>query len=877
VDSQSSEHADSQRTEGHGPRRRRRWLVVAILSLVVPIALLALLEGGLRLFGYGYSTRFFVRADDFYESNRRFGWRFFPPEVSRPPQAIRLPVDKPADTTRVFIIGGSAAQGYPNPAFSFGRYLEVMLREGLPDRRFEVVNAAMTAVNSHVMAPAAWDCAEREADLLVVYLGHNEVVGPFGAGTVFGGASASRRAIKASLAVKTTRLGQWISSLLSGGGSAEWRGMVAFLEERVTADDPRLMVVYDHFRRNLADICEAGRSRGAGVILCTVPVNLRHCAPFISAHRPGLSSPRLDEWAGRYEQGVAHEAAAQYDQALEHYAACLAIDDRYAGLHFRLGRCYLAAEQPDKARVHFAQARELDALRFRADAAINDAIRQVAAEHDSARLVDVERAFEGLPGVQAGSPGEDLFLDHVHPTYRGNYEIARRLFAAVLEHAAPAGSAAETVAPLGFERCNELLALTHWERLQNAATLWQLTAAAPFTGQLNYAAMRRRQRARREALWAMRVPAEQVLAAYESAIAAAPDDPLLHLAAAGGYRGQGDLARLSAHLAEVKRLLPNEPRIYMNEAMMRASQGDLAAAERAVETYLVLRDNALPGYDGVIELFMSAGDADRAERFARQAVERHPNHPTASMMLARMLVARKPADPAERRRNLAEARDLLEQALARQDEHAGLWAAMGELRLAEGRPIEAQEAFRHAVRLDASLAEAHVQLAGILFRQGDLAQATTHLANAEDLDPQDMPTTVKYAELLCMGGHIRPAAVLLRRALHIAPGTAPVEAKLAWMLATSADPEVRNGKVAIGLAQSAAAKTRGRPAVLAALAAAYAADGRFTEAVAVGERALSDAQQRRDAALAERLADHLARYRNGEALSFERLDRLEGW
>jgi hypothetical protein len=55
-----------------------------------------------------------------------------------------------------------------------------------------VVNAAVTAINSHVVRPIVHDLTRREADLFIVYTGNNEVVGPFGAGTVFSPLSSNR-------------------------------------------------------------------------------------------------------------------------------------------------------------------------------------------------------------------------------------------------------------------------------------------------------------------------------------------------------------------------------------------------------------------------------------------------------------------------------------------------------------------------------------------------------------------------------------------------------------------------------------------------------------------------------------------------------------
>ena len=64
--------------------------------------------------------------------------------------------------------------------------MEVLLRERYPGVNFEVVNVAITAINSHVIVPIARECARYQGDLWIIYMGNNEMIGPFGAATVFG-------------------------------------------------------------------------------------------------------------------------------------------------------------------------------------------------------------------------------------------------------------------------------------------------------------------------------------------------------------------------------------------------------------------------------------------------------------------------------------------------------------------------------------------------------------------------------------------------------------------------------------------------------------------------------------------------------------------
>ena len=123
-------------------------------GIIVPLLMLAILEVALRLGGYGYTTGFFkpmhIGDQDLLIENDSFGFRFFPPDITRMPESLRMPAKKAPGTYRIFILGESAALGDPEPAFGVGRYLEVLLRERFPGAKFEVVNVAMTAINSHV-------------------------------------------------------------------------------------------------------------------------------------------------------------------------------------------------------------------------------------------------------------------------------------------------------------------------------------------------------------------------------------------------------------------------------------------------------------------------------------------------------------------------------------------------------------------------------------------------------------------------------------------------------------------------------------------------------------------------------------------------------
>ena len=125
---------------------------------------------------------------------------------------------------------------------------------------------------------------------------------------------------------------------------------------------------------------------------------------------------------------LTHESAGKCEEAVQRYLEATRIDDRFADLHYRLGRCYQAIGNYAEARNRYIQALNLDTLRFRADTEINNIIRSIADSMSSEDiyLVDTERKFEEKS--PHGAPGNELFDDHVHMNFRGNYILARSMF-----------------------------------------------------------------------------------------------------------------------------------------------------------------------------------------------------------------------------------------------------------------------------------------------------------------------------------------------------------------------------------------------------------------------------------------------------------------
>ena len=379
---------------------RHRTMARLALAILVPAFFLMAAEGILRLADYGYSTSLYLPVEQLeaYGANTRFGWRFFPRKISRLPVPQNFQLTKPERTCRIFTLGASAAMGVPNSAFSFSRSLEVMLRSRYPGVQFEFVNTSLTAINSHVVLPIARECAGYEPDVFLVYLGNNEVVGPYGIGGSTTGVAGNLAVVRAGIALRTTRLGQLGQQLAQrkrtdNSNSEQWRGMQMYARQMVRSDATELEAVHENFRRNLQDICQAGTRGGANVVLSTVAVNLRHSPPFASvadstAPRAILARRQRLEIFGRRLLAAGNPAAAR-----DSLRAARRLDPGCANTHFLLGEAALAVGDTLGAAEAFDLALEYDALRFRTDHRLNNIIRETASSLQSTgvRLADTEQ------------------------------------------------------------------------------------------------------------------------------------------------------------------------------------------------------------------------------------------------------------------------------------------------------------------------------------------------------------------------------------------------------------------------------------------------------------------------------------------------------
>jgi tetratricopeptide (TPR) repeat protein len=720
----NSKNPDKDKQTKELPRRqitgRRLWLFRIVALTVIPVLLLVLLDLGLRIGGYGFPAGAMIQYKEngkvFYCDNVKFCWRFFPKIIAREFNPFRIPADKPKNTYRIFVLGASAAQGEPDGAFGFGRILQLMLKDMYPETNFEVVIAATAAINSHVVLEIAKDCSQHEPDLFVVYLGNNEVTGPYGAGTVFAPLSGSLSLIRMGIAFKATKLGQLLSNFAEWAGAQNkrptvWRGLEMFLKKQIRVNDEQLETVYQHFKSNLQDIIRVGRDHGAKIIICTVGSNLKDNPPFASLHRLNLSDAEKKSWDELYNQAVTFEADKNYSEAIEQYLAASKIDTCYADLQFRLGRCYWALGDYASAKQRYINACELDTLRFRADSQINEIIRSVVTSQaeKGVYLADAVSTFEA--NSPNGIAGNELFYEHVHLNFKGNYLLARTVFeqAQKLLDQRITNHKADDSSPLTEAECAQRLAYTQWDQYVIAdEVLKRFIVKPPFTNQLYHEEQVEMMEQQCKALKADLTPEalEKSAAQYRQAIQDAPQD--LYMRWKYGRLLAEDLKDYRAAAEQfqfVQRNIPHSYVMYNTLGSIYRITGNIDAAVYNYNKAIQIKPTCGDAHYYLGTIYQQQGDTKKAIKHYSKAIHLLPNYVLAYNSLADVFYKQGKIDKAV---------EVCRRGVTSVPDSSLLHCSLSLLVYKQGHTEEAIKELRTAVKLDPNNTQARQVLSDML-------------------------------------------------------------------------------------------------------------------------------------------------------------------
>lgn len=902
----------------------KRWIFLLICLFIIPSFILLVFEICLRILDFGHPSGFYnkhkFKGKVWYTENKKFGWRFFPPRIARSPFEQRISSSKNDKLIRIVILGGSAAMGDPDPSFGFGRILEKMLNSRYPDYRFEVVNAAMTGINSHVVRMIAHDVLKIKPDFFIVYAGNNEVVGPFGSGTVFSPFSRNLFMIRLKIGIESFKIGQILKScktlLVKGDAKPSVWGMNLFLEHKIRADDEKLRVSYSHFDKNLEYICKISRKAGVKTILCTVATNLRSCPPFASLHSEKLSESVKKKWDRFFSSGIKKQEDGEYNQASLLFQDALNLDDHYAELHFRMGKCFMKSGQFENARYHFVLARDTDCLRFRADTPINELIRKVASKENTI-LADVAGDIDQQ--AMNNIPGDEFFYDHVHLNFSGNYRVALML-AKIIQDELSLSDSGEIP---NESHCAQELAYTLFDKHRILKLMLDRMSLPPFTNQMNHSDIMtgKLNQLREFGIFKDSPALSNSMSIYRKALEKNPGDWML-------YENFAHLLQNTDYSSEeadmwrgVLKLLPHHPerRASLGQALARAGNYNEAIKECGIA--LSFDPQNAPAHNGLGMAYAGLNNVEKAKFHYQEALKLKPDYLDARHNLGILfsqigdshqviehfskIVSINPDDQDSHfnlatqwaiMKNYQKAVFHFSEVLRINPFHAEALYNLGFISAENGELEKAVEYYSRALKLNPDYSDAHNNLGTLYARmgmfqlsifhfsevlrikpedpeihynlglafsnQGDWKKAADHFEQLVQALPQHARGHYQLGLMLERTGRINKALQQYRKALEVQKDWAVVENQLAWVLATHPQSQIRNPDESLDIALKACRHTQfSNPSYLDTLAAAYGSSGKFREALETAGKALNLAKSSNQDHLAQEITYRIELYK----------------
>jgi tetratricopeptide (TPR) repeat protein len=346
---------------------------------------------------------------------------------------------------------------------------------------------------------------------------------------------------------------------------------------------------------------------------------------------------------------------------------------------------------------------------------------------------------------------------------------------------------------------------------------------------------------------------EEALAQFEEALSIDPRYKEAHLGLALTLGGVGQVPQAIAHYQEALSIDPSDFGAHNSVGVLLNAQGQFDAAIAHFQAAIRIKpDDALAHYN----LGTALRDQRRLDEAVvefQEALRIDPQYVDAHTSLGVVLYWQGYLD---------EAVVHLQKALELKPDNVMAHVNLGAVYTKQKGKLEAAIAeYEKALAIKPDDLLAHYNLGAVLFNQGRLEDAIAHYRKALEINPQSADAHNSLANALYRKGDIREAASQWRETLRLQPEHIAALNQLAWVLATSPEASVRNGGEAVKLAQRAG-KLAGRPDpfLLNTLAAAYAEDGRFAEAVQTARMALEMAAKQKDQNLVESIKARISLY-----------------
>jgi tetratricopeptide (TPR) repeat protein len=293
---------------------------------------------------------------------------------------------------------------------------------------------------------------------------------------------------------------------------------------------------------------------------------------------------------------------------------------------------------------------------------------------------------------------------------------------------------------------------------------------------------------------------EKALADFQQLLERDPEDMAAHQAIAQTFRAMKQYDKALDHLKKVTEADPQASLAYTLRAQILEEQGDLAGAVESLNDAVKAQPRDIGALLSRARLRTAQEQFDLARSDLERALEIRPGLPQAILLRSLISAAQDRFGAA-----IGDIQQLLRQAPDNED-----------LKLQLGTYYEGDKRPRRAIELYSELLKGNQENWQALRRRGDAYLSIGQHADAiRDYDA----------------------------ALKLQENETGVLNNLAWVLATSPDDNLRDGKRALELAKKACELTEYKaPHIISTLAACHAEAGDFDEAIRVSQKAVEDDQ-----------------------------------
>ncbi len=274
-------------------------------------------------------------------------------------------------------------------------------------------------------------------------------------------------------------------------------------------------------------------------------------------------------------------------------------------------------------------------------------------------------------------------------------------------------------------------------------------------------------------------------------------------------------------------------------------------------TTIARNPSAWLAHGNLSRVLLDRGDFAEADFYCHEAFRLKPNEPNALNNLGLLYQEQDRTD---------EALDLYQQCLRLKPDHASAHANLGRLLARQGKLEEGIAHLETAIGLTRHNQRMRVFLALALARKGAIERAVSQYRMTLDKQSTLLQACKELAELLVSQGYDAEAVQVYRHSIQQGSVSPDLLNNIAWLQATSFDPQARNGTEAVAHAQQALASSTDRenPLLLDTLGAAWAETGNFEMAVEVATRASKLAAQSGNTEVSQDILKRLAGFRQNQ-------------